>query len=961
MSADESEVERAMNYLKNKTISEEPEKYAVVLSKIHKHPQKIEILKKIFAKVDNSTVFLALASSFFASMEIEGKESCGVSSLAVLSFSKDLCSESRCDYDLLCKVAFSYLEKTRFRFLEVKSELFKIFDQIAENNVQISAHSLGFLQTEQPPHVLSEVLTFIGGEVLQEVMRYVIEEGGRSRSSSLHKNTGLLIVSVLTEIDGKESIPMAEIALRAMQSEVQTIRNSGIEGAGKVAERLKKEIEEKEKGEKELKTLTEAICRRTRDVSPFCRSKAVQVLGEMSERSAVLREQKKKMLEMVVERILDKTHIVRKKAISFFKKILETHPFELDGGMLSQSVVEKCRKIEDEYHTECAEFCDIVQKSIEGVKEILKTGIRGEVAEIIQYVSVCTSYEIPGAIEVFPDLFALAWTRGCAEGKSPVDTLAEEIQRMSDGDPKKLLKFMVHFDSPSLSYEGLVRELTLRGILGPRVINEIVSQIEKRTEKSDSASGRNILPYLKMLRKITTTDKSATDQRVEKVIQQVSHSSDVEVLSQIVGILGNLDYRVPNSSEVVILLKTLLEDRVHERELELLQRIIDTSYLISTHPDALAVEILRVLCRKNSVAPLLFSVGHIALKEAVHLERVEAAWSVRGKHAKTEEDAKKPKIEPATSKEIRERRLSVGSRRASTKATTEEQEELADKVFFAKEHEILFGEDSALRPFVNLVREHIYSEDAEIRKVALVSLGKMMGISSEYNTKHMEHVIRTLCEGSDELKVICLMIISDSVMAFSSLIGTTSKMLFSPLDGNCSPHVKLTALALIRHLLRAGMIKIKEKYRDLSLLLLPAEREEVRTAALGLFEEAMQRESPSRIICEVIKSHSRRTGNYLREDSARCVNLDEHSSEVENIEEMGRCRSENATRADGGVREDEEFLEIFRALAKISGGADLSKKIQDWGASKKDEAHKHLCDLAVSELVKSTRGQEMVE
>lgn len=910
----ENDTERLFQHLRNTPLSEEPEKYHTLLQHLYQHPAKIAMLKRVFANVDNSTLFLGMGSAFFASMKTEQKDDCGVSILAFLSFSRKLCQDSGCDYDLLGKVVFAYLEKTRFRFLEVKTEVFSILEEVKAHGVSLLSHALAFLLTEQPVAILSEVLLFLGSPALVEVLKYVTAESEQSKSLLFQKNVGSLLLAVSSSLAPGQVFEVLEVYVKGLASEVQGLRNAAMESAVHLAAGLRERIQEQNRGERELSALTAMLCQRLLDVNFYCRSRAIQTLTEMLGGDSVLRTVRQKVIDQVLERMLDKTHIVRKKAVLFFKKALETHPFGLDRGALNQTIVAKARTLADsEYYRDFLQFHSSVQQSIANLKELLNTGAKGEITEIIQYLSCCTTYGVEEAMDVFPFLFGLAWNRVASDGKTVTDTLAEEIKRMSEGDPRQLVKLMVRFDSAALSYEGIVRELTLRGVLDSRTVQELLARIEQ---------GEQVVPHLRLLRRITTTNKAATEPVLPRALSLLAREQDSAVLTEVVTMLGNLDYRVSNDSKVIGAIKSVL-GRVGAYSLSLLQSVIDTCYLISIDPDSLAVETLEALATAGAPAPLVFAIGHVAIKEAVHLERLEAAWNHQGKQKPAEESAKKAKRDSLPNLEIRERRLSMGSRRNSLKITSEEQEEMADRIFFAKEHEIIFGEDSALRPFIEALQQTLAAtDDPYLKKLALVSLGKVMAISSEFNSRHLNYVLDTLQTGPEDLKVICLMIVADSILAFSSLVGDISHHLFRPLLEEGAAPTKAAALVLIRHLLRAGMIKLKGKHWALAQLL----AQELGPDVQRLFEEVMERETPLKTLCEVLKSYAKATLHAGQEQA-----------------------QENRPGAEAS---DAAFLEAVRALGKLSGLPDLSKKLQDWLAAKNDPALLRAGALALSELAK---------
>ncbi|KAI5181799.1 hypothetical protein NEOKW01_1957 [Nematocida sp. AWRm80] len=916
MQREEKEIDRLVVQLREKSVSSESEKYSVLLYNLHRMTRRIEILKGVFENVDNPTIFLSILPAYFSGMPVENKEENGTATLAVLKFSRDICKSTNSDYDLLCKIVFGYLEKTRYKYLEIKDEVFEMIDEIVNSGTSISLFCLSLLLTEQPVSILGEVLLHIEKDNRISILEYILEEADKSKSIILQKNASSLLVYLSGMIKDKEVFSVLDIFFSSLQLETQSLRNAGIEALGTLGQTIKTELTETGKGAKEIHALTLSLCTRTRDISVFCRSKAIHSLIDLIENSAILITDRRMVLECILERITDKTQMVRKKAILFFMKALETHPFVLDGGVLSLQSISKYQDTNEQYHRDALEFYKVIQESLKCIRTLLDCGAKGEIIEIIQYISQCTMYRIEEALDLFPYLFTLSWNRVSAEGKNTTDTLAEEIKRITEGNAKKIVDLMIYFDAPTLSYKGIIRELALRGILGT---NELAVIFHKLNTPG------NHIKHLRLLNKISSTDRSATEKSLSRVLRILSESTDTEMVSECISLLGNLDYRVTNDSEIINLI-TRSTEHITENTLGLLQAIVDTAYLISTHPDTLVVDILERLLLRREETAVIFAIGHIAIKEAVHLERLEAAWNLRSlpKPPTTKDNQikkqQKKSISNGPETGIRERRLSLGSRRNSVKITNEEQEEMADKVFFSKEHEIIFGEDSVLAPLVSLVRQALSSPDALRRKVALVSLGKIMAISSEYSTRHMPLVVEALHSGEESQQIIALMIISDSIMAFSSLVGDISHHLFVPFILQTTTEVQATSLVLIRHLLRTGMIRIKEKYWILSSLLL--QQTDLHQSTKRLFQEVSDKEGALKILCEVIKSFVR-----------------EHSQELEALS-VTVCPKE-AVIAD--VKENcsnpslvQPLLEVIKALVHLTDISDLPKKLSEWFASKND-------------------------
>ncbi|KAI5186171.1 hypothetical protein NEIRO03_2223 [Nematocida sp. AWRm78] len=941
--AEGRELELLISHLKDVPISQEPDKYTQLFSNLYNHPLKKEIITGIFSNIDNTTVFLSTIPAYFKPETVETDSS---TVLSIISKSRDLCGEVSGNFDLLCKVLFKSLEGKKVQ-IEVKSAVFKIFEEIEFSTESIMSNALSMLQYEHTTSILTEIILYISAlrkinvqsdkeeisagmsdsnakeeNLLGEILEYLLQESEHSKDTVIQKNYSSLILKICESIRQQGISDIINPLLQSITSEVQCIRNSASESAVSISKALKTQIEQERKGEKELATIISAVIERTMDVSPFCRGRAIQSLTDILCNNGILENLKERVYTSLHERIMDKTQMVRKKTIIFFKRALESHPYVLDGGMLNLQRLKAHEKTDPAYYASATSFYQAIHTSVEVIKQLLKAGSKGEITEIIQYVSLCYSYGIENALEVFPSLFLFSWQRLTLDGRNAADVLSEEIRKMVDGNPKKLIDLLVHFDSDSLAYEGTIRDLTLRGILGIEAINTLFYQIDKE---------KDVLMHLRLLRRLSTTDRSVTESALPRIYAVLGKSTDRSIICEAIRILGNLDYRSGNSSETIRAVVNALS-LADNNNLEIVQTVIDTAYLISLNPDELAVEVLDILLESENPLPVIFAVGHIAIKQAVHLERVEAAWNNQAK-TKTPVSASKKRKESISNMEIRERRLSVGSKRNSLKNTTEEQEEMADRVFFAKEHEILFGETSALKGLLDVVVAGIYSPDETVKKVSLLSLGKIMSISSECSSRFMNDVINILKTGSDHLQIIALVIIADSVMAFSSLVKNAGNSLFLPLKTQ-SEEVKMTALVLIRNLLRSGMVKVKDNYWALSLLLL--DDSDIKATAQKLFEEAAERESPMKILCEVIKS-------YLIERHTLTASENEIS------------QSKEDDHIDGHSKQSPHHLlvEVVKALTKITTITDMSKKIQEWSLSKNDALVTEVCTAILEEIPKA--------
>ncbi|KAI1385156.1 condensin component [Hypoxylon trugodes] len=240
-----------------------------------------------------------------------------------------------------------------------------------------------------------------------------------------------------------------------------------------------------------------------------------------------------------------------------------------------------------------------------------------------------------------------------------------------------------------------------------------------------------------------------------------------------------------------------------------------------------------------ALSQLLFVVGHVAIKQIVHLELCELDFK-RRKQEKEKEAAAKPA----------ETRPSVG-RKGKTAApapapapedagdeldliggTTED--DFTEAMAHIREQELLFGPQSLLSNFGPMVaeicsRSDIY-RDKGLQAAATLCLAKLMCVSSEYCEAHLPLLI-TIMERSLDATVRSNVVIAlgDMAVCFNHLIDENTDFLYRRLaDRDLS--VKRTCLMTLTFLILAGQVKVKGQLGEMAKCL---EDEDKRIADLA--------------------------------------------------------------------------------------------------------------------------------
>ncbi|KAG6016325.1 hypothetical protein E4U54_001711 [Claviceps lovelessii] len=226
--------------------------------------------------------------------------------------------------------------------------------------------------------------------------------------------------------------------------------------------------------------------------------------------------------------------------------------------------------------------------------------------------------------------------------------------------------------------------------------------------------------------------------------------------------------------------------------------------------------------RDNAVnlSQLLFIVGHVAIKQIVHLELCELDF----KRRKQEKEKQTPAKADKDKEDVDELDLIGG--------TTED--DFTEAMAHIRERELLYGPDSLLALFGPLVSEICANNttyaDKGLQAAATLCLAKLMCVSSEYCETNLPLLI-TIMERSPDATVRSNAVIAlgDMAVCFNHLIDENTDFLYRRLtDDDAS--VKRTCLMTLTFLILAGQVKVKGQLGEMAKCL---EDEDRRIADLA--------------------------------------------------------------------------------------------------------------------------------
>ncbi|KAJ4375245.1 condensin complex non-SMC subunit Cnd1 [Neocucurbitaria cava] len=338
--------------------------------------------------------------------------------------------------------------------------------------------------------------------------------------------------------------------------------------------------------------------------------------------------------------------------------------------------------------------------------------------------------------------------------------------------------------------------------------------------------------------------------------------------------------KLPNDHAVLVRLAAMVELESDSKEwFGVAEQAISAIYVLSKHPDVLCSEIIRRVTKRVFAAPtesrptsrssandatqlptptkemapddatddkaqpkkqnsalalsqLLFTVGHIAIKQIVYLELCELEFK-RRKAEKDKKTAPTPRksmastIEPTPIKKGRKR----GAAKEQTPAVEEAVDELdlmagtteddfTDAIANIRERELLFGSQSLLANFGPLVSDICANNTSynhpTLQAQAALCLAKLMCVSSEYCETNLG-LLLTILERSQDAVVRSNLVVAlgDMAVCFNHLIDENTDFLYRRLnDGD--PSVKRTCLMTLTFLILAGQVKVKGQLGEMA-------------------------------------------------------------------------------------------------------------------------------------------------
>ncbi|KAF2495616.1 hypothetical protein BU16DRAFT_527406 [Lophium mytilinum] len=228
-----------------------------------------------------------------------------------------------------------------------------------------------------------------------------------------------------------------------------------------------------------------------------------------------------------------------------------------------------------------------------------------------------------------------------------------------------------------------------------------------------------------------------------------------------------------------------------------------------------------------ALSQLLFVVGHVAIKQIVHIELCEQDFK-RRKAEKEKTAGTRQATPPPNASPTKKKKKSAGKQDTPAPEEPDEldlmagttEDDFTEALAHIRERELLYGPQSLLSNFGPMVSDICSNNttyaDSTLQAQAALCLAKLMCVSSEYCENNLG-LLLTILERSKDAVVRSNLVVAlgDMAVCFNHLIDENTDFLYRRLnDGDAS--VKRTCLMTLTFLILAGQVKVKGQLGEMA-------------------------------------------------------------------------------------------------------------------------------------------------
>lgn len=525
------------------------------------------------------------------------------------------------------------------------------------------------------------------------------------------------------------------------------------------------------------------------------------------------------------------------------------------------------------YYCEAIRFIEVLHSASEIVSQLLSSKNKSEVIEAMDFFVVLDAYRVETARSGIRRMLRLIWTKGNSdEGKGVQAHLIDCYKGLffdapdsfSQNDASNYIArnmISLTFGSTPAELtclEQLVSTMMKAGHISEPVIEKLwqVYGIQKREISKTQRRGAIIV-----LGMLALADSEVVVKEIETMLRiglgNLGRQDLVLAKYTCIALQRMVPSRqskpgtagipkLTNDHPVLSKLAAMIEVVSDSKEwYGVAEQAIGAVYTLSKHPDVLCSDILRRKTRSifqpqtpspapaegedqrpetassdnqsarpkttsSALSQLLFVVGHIAIKQIVHIELCEHDFKRR--------KAEQEKNKPANSSTQKKGEAADDDELDLIGGTTED--DFTDAMAHIRERELLYGKNSLLSNFGPLVAEICAKSNTytgrNLQAAATLCMAKLMCVSSEYCEKNLPLLI-TIMERSENpiVRSNAVIALGDMAVCFNHLIDENTDFLYRRLNDR-DASVKRTCLMTLTFLILAGQVKVKGQLGEMA-------------------------------------------------------------------------------------------------------------------------------------------------
>jgi condensin complex subunit 1 len=664
--------------------------------------------------------------------------------------------------------------------------------------------------------------TFVN-DLFIEIGKFDNEEFAADNNGA--KLLGIFIEEISDKVP-KTILNFMSLLVSHLNIEFYPIRNAVLTAISRILVEIKDEGEKKDQ-------FFDILLERLKDSNAYTRSRCIQCWGHLCENKSIPLSLLSQIVTGVVDRLQDKSALVRKSAIQFLITLLQYNPY---GDVLEKAhFVEQLESIKKKilenpempknemqnltslvgYYTNALSFIEEVHKVVPTTCRLLDSKTSSDVQECVKFFSIIYAFKIEVALVGIKEMLKLIYSKEESIRESIIKAFKEIFLSRPMNSPescieatKSIIALIVTCNLAELSFlEAIIAELVKDKNSIPEVL---ILALWELYEQDDIGS----MIFLSM---IAQGQPKMVKQKLKTLMKALDKKESL-VSRYTLSILEKMDPKEKLESNHLlfqILEELLVGDLFSINDwIPIAEKSINIIFSFAKKPQEISAPLIKKLTKKTNItesqsnnvsvstidlSKLMFSLGHCALKELVCYE-----------NEYKESRAQKSKNEDKKSNEEDTGLESITSKENDLDEWLENQELY------------LISNDSVYGSFIPLVVSVASNEDYKdtmVRRCAILTLCKFMCLHASICEKYIQLIFTLLSKGSNSIKSNIIVSLGDMACRYPNVIEPWTSHLYKTLsDKNDS--VRKKTLLVLTHLILNDMIKTKANMTDIAKCIL---------------------------------------------------------------------------------------------------------------------------------------------